>query len=253
MEKDNKMGILIIIGVVLAILLVYVLTNYGKNMTKKEEVDNSNVVSKPSTTNRLKNHLNDIKNPISYVILKEANTLKNQSGETISLKKNVNLLASEENKQLLAMEYILKDLSNNKNFVILKDNKEVVNENEKNPIDSSVLAYYPYNSYNIIYKKLFNKDFNPASKKVSTKNNNYDKSNYFVYYNNVRNNSNNLFIDSFSIEATSYDDTTSKYTASASMKYSQALAIKVGTPTDEVTVVYSLVNNEIIIESFMIK
>ena len=256
MDKKNKMdsttlGVLIIIGIVLIILLIYVLTNYGKNMTKNDEPTTDNTAVQTSTTNRLTNHLTDIKNPISYVILKEASVLKNQESETLSIKKNVNLLASEENRQLLTMEYILKDLSNNKNFVVLKNGKEVTDN--KNPIDINVLAYYPYNNYNIIYKKLFNKDFNQANKKISTTNNQYDKSNDYVYYYNNRKNMDNLLVDSFKVESTSYDESTLKYTASVNMKYNTLLATKVGTPSDEVTVIYTLVNNEIIIESFMIK
>ena len=253
MEKENKLdsktlGILIIIGVILVSLLVYVLTNYSKNNVKEEETTSE--IEETPTTNRLKNHLNDIKNPISFVVLKEANVTKNQNGDTLLLKKNVNLLASEENKQLLAMEYILKDLGNNKNFVVLKDNKEVTGE--KNPLETGTLAYYPYNDYNIIYKKLFNKDLDITTKKISTQNNQYDKSKDFVYYNNSRS-STDLLIDSFTVETTNHDEITNKYTASVSMKYNEALATKVGSPTDEVEVIYSLANNEIIIESFMIK
>ena len=241
--------VLIFIAVVLFILLIYIIKNNSQN-NNKIETNTTNEPEQINTNTKLSNYLNNAKKPISSIVLKEATVQKNQTNELLVLKKNVNYFVTNENKQLYTMEYILKDEFNNQKFIVLENKKEI---KTKKPTDNKVLAYCSYELFSQIYKNLFNIEFDLKTKKISKENNKYDKSDKYVFYNKTENKYPNLAIENFEVESTSYNNTSSIYTANITIKYNSLMANKLGVPSDYATVEYSLVDGNIVMKSFIIK
>ena len=166
---------------------------------------------------------------------------------------NYDLLSSNENRQLFIMEYILKNEENYKNFVLI-DSMTGNEISEGYPTDEFTIAYYPYKLFNIEYKKFFNEDFDVYNmKKLPNEQYKYDKSNDYVYYYNRRSDSNGKYVSNMTVEDTIYDEETKEYTSSINMIYSERLATEIGSTSGKATIIYTIVNENYILKSFIVK
>ncbi len=189
---------------------------------------------------KMDSYINDIINPLSILVI-----------SNLGQDKGSNYLSSLENKQLFAMEYILKDEKNNKDFTVLD---VITNEVVKDfPTSQMTLAYYPYSLYKNVYKKIFNEDFDISKKVKSPNNNNYDNIDDYVYYDNKRPGANGLSIDKIVIDSNSYDDATKKYTLNVTLTYSAALADSIKSNTDKAEIICYENDDNIVLESFIIR
>lgn len=160
-----------------------------------------------------------------------------------AIPKNFNFFSSVENKQLFVMECILNNPANDKNFVLgLGDY----------PTSDDAVAYYPYDLFNNVYKQLFNKDFD-VSKRVLGGIDLYDKSSSYVYYIKWRGGNNGVLIDDFHIKKIMFDNKLGKYVASLELVYSDRFRMLTGIESDQAEFIYSIIDDRIVSESFIIK
>lgn len=161
-------------------------------------------------------------------------------------------LSLNEDKEVFVLEYILQNKDNDKNFVVLNavDGEKI----DASPRDDMTNAYYPYNLFNKEYKKFFNENFDVNKRIISTGGDSeYDKSKEYIYYPNRHMGANGLYVKKMEVVNTKYDETSNKYTASIKMTYSDRLKEDTNKESEDATLVYTINNGNIIMESFIVK
>ena len=116
------------------------------------------------------------------------------------------------------MEQILLDTSNYGKFVILDtEGKEEISG--VTPSDEYILAYYPYDLFNIEYKKYFNDNFDIDNRIKSNIKTKYDNDDNYIYYENKKLGLNGVGITKMEVNDISYDDKSNVYTSNVKINY----------------------------------
>ena len=260
-NKKSYWGIVLVVALIIisfgAIWYIANETKLKENTNTKAEDNNSvneEIIQDKKDVleeekNKIEKDLTDIKQSLSYIIIKTY--IENNNNEnSYNIQSNINLLKRIDNRQLFIMEEIIKAQKNNNNFIALSsDGKEITDK--FSPTDEMITVYYPYDLFNVEYKKYFNEDFNKNEAKISSYENDYDKGNY-VYYNGIRPGTNGLYIDTITINNINTDNT-NEFTVDITLNYSQRASSEFRINSNEASLSYERNNDNLILKSLIIK
>ena len=261
MEKKNNNGVLIgtIIGLSIAIIVVGCLfytgtISFGSNKATSSEQSSGNPTNDNTTEkNNVNNDSIDFDSFLSNVTKSLGWLVVLHNSSEFGERKNIDYLSTIEDKQVFVMEYILNNQENHKNFIVLNavSGEKLTNAS---PTDQMTIAYYPYSLFNQEYKKFFGEDFDATKRiKAPGSNNEYDKSEQYIYYSNRRPGRNGQYVSKMTVEDTKLDDTTKIYTALVNMTYSDTLSQEIGVNSEKAEITYTIENSNIILKTFIIK
>ena len=275
MEKKNNNSLIIVLIIIILILITIIglfLTGVIKINTPNENNNNENTAleeTKQVDTGKLQSFINNYTNSFTSIFLVNGNWEYDDENESkLTVNKNTNYLEKEEHKQLFVMENISKDENNTKNFIIF-DSLGNIDKDETCVRCEASSAYYPYNLFNIEFKKVFNRDFDMSKKATSEYSKvpkdddssidyskaeiiKYENSNDYVY-NNYPDTGGAYDIQNIQVISSSYDNQTKKYTANLNLIYSDRLKGLCGVDSNSAKLVYTIVNDNIILESFTVE
>ena len=267
--KDKKTVILVTIIIVLLVIIALLLIGFEKKskLAKITGIDDTktNITNKTVDIQKVQTFLNNYSNSFSAIF--KANSVFNE-GSKLTISKNTNYLDKEENKQLFIMTKIDNDEEkiNHKNFIIFNSIGEIDKTETCTKCDGST-AYYPYNLFNVEFMKVFNRNFDTTKKAISdygTSNSEdsdidyskseivkYEKSNDYVFY-NASIGGYNIEISKIEVLNSNYNSTNQNFTSDLKLTYNDAVKEVSGVTNDNAKITYKVVNDNIILESFMI-
>ncbi len=275
MENKNNKNLIIVLIIIILVLITIIgllLTGIIKINRPNNNNNNNNITlekTEQMDNTKLQNFINDYTNSFTSILLVNGTWQDGDKNENeLIIKKNTNYLEKEEDKQLFVMENIAKDENNNKNFIIFNSFGEI-NKDETCVRCDATPAYYPYNLFNIEFKKVFNRDFDMSKKATSEYSKvpkdddssidyskaeiiKYENSNDYVY-NNYPDTGGAYDIQNIQVISSSYDNQTKKYTANLNLIYSDRLKGLCGVDSNSAKLVYTIVNDNIILESFTVE
>lgn len=241
-KNQNNAGFLVaLLLIILAGAVIFALeTNYFKNQDYKE-----NKFDEIKEKENLENVLDNYNTPLSSLIVKTIVDKYNKSGK-YEIMKNTDLFSIEGNKQFFVSEYLVET---NKNvFIVLNGfNNEV--DNTATPTDDATIAYSKIDDFNKAYKEIFDEEFKISKKEVSASNNEYDKSNEYVYYNNKRIGTNGMKAN-ITLNNITYENDT--YKANVTISYSDRLKEVLNYETDTAVLSYEKNDEKIYLTEFTI-
>ena len=251
-KKNGNLGVMIIaiIMIVLALVGAYLLKEKKVSENPTSGENNNITLNETEEKEVLNQTLKEMEASLGFLAVLTSIDKYNAGGDYIT-KKNVNLLKDTKSKQLFVMEQIVKNTENDKNFVILNMNGEVDTE-ENIPTTDGTTAYYPTDLFKKEYAKYFKETFSLEERQVSTFNNTYDKDTNYIYYENRRAGANGLSVTGITIEKIEVLSS-SKYQASITLNYSDRLATMLGVDSESAKLVYQRNEDNIQIDSYMIK
>lgn len=238
MKKINSL--FYIIGIVCIVVAVYILigeviadNDANVNFNEDEEIV------------LLNNKLTEVGSPLGWIIIASGiNNQDNDGNYVINFEEN--LLGDYKYRQLFVMEYVLSNINNYDNFVVLSAFNH--SKSEDNPTDDYTLAYLEYDEYNSYYKSLFGEDFD--LNKAMKGNTKYDKTH--VYYENKRAGSNGVYVSMIQASEVEYNNGT--YIGKAIVTYSTRASELVGASVDTAIIEYTKdINDNIIFKSFSLE
>lgn len=233
----------IIIFILVIIIIGLCFIGVKKYFMNKEEFDSKTEIDEVSST------FHNIENELGWLLV--VNSIDNYTASaSYKITKDKDLFSLEGYKQLFIMEYILSDMNNYDDFVVLNsyDYKEV---NDLSPTSDTTIAYYPYDKFNNIYLNFFGTDFDIKTAKRSNTSNEYNDSKDYVYYENRRSGANGLGIDSLSIEDITKEE--DNYKMQGSISYTERLASNLDYNSDSFEIVYQKKDDKIILKTFIVK
>ncbi len=164
--------------------------------------------------------------------------------------RDVNILDKVSNRQLLIMENIISD-GDILSFVVLgSDGKTVLSSSDVT--GDATYAYYPYDKFNVEYKKLFGEDFDRRKAKTSGNDNEYDNNSDYVYYENRRSGANGLSGDVV-IDKIGYDSDGDCLKAEMTVNYSARMSDNLGYSSDDMVLEYKKDKDNRVIKSLVVK
>lgn len=224
--NNNKIWKMLIIIVFIVVLILGFYIGYNVFF-----LDDENILMIDEEREILNNKLSEIGSPLGLMILVDGidswGNVKN-----FELRKNINLIEDEENRQLFVMEYILTYQDNYNKFIILdRIQKNILDD--ISPTDDDVLAYLGYDDFNNYYKDLFGHDFDIInSKKGGTL---YD--NKYIYYDNRRSLLNGLYVPMMMVREIKYEN--GCFVADIDVQYSEMARKILGYDSDSATIIYN--------------
>ena len=258
MDKSNSKGGLVV-GILIGIIIMLVVgiglfaTNIisfsgdtNTNEIKKTNNEENTNTDKEQSNVDFNSFLSDVSGSLGHLVV--IHTLP-QYGN----RRDTDYLKNVDDRQTFIMEYILKDKNNEKNFV--KVNGESNQKDDSLDVyHETTIAYYPYNLFNVEYKKIFGENFKAADRVTTVDGaTTYDKSEDYVYYINKRAGFNGYYVTNMKVENTSYNESNNNYKATINMSYSDRLSESIGAKSETAEIIYTIVNNNIILKSFIIK
>lgn len=205
---------LILVLFVVVILLVGGYFVYNNIYLEKNKGNDFDAISEKESFN---NDLESIEKNLGLLVI--LNSVHNYNdGGKYEPDKGKNLIGDVSDKQLFVMEQILLNTSNYSKFVILDtEGKEEISG--VTPSDEYILAYYPYDLFNIEYKKYFNDNFDIDNRIKSNINTKYDNDDNYIYYENKKLGLNGVGITKMEVNDISYDDKSNVYTSNVKINY----------------------------------
>lgn len=237
MKKSGSSAIIVFIFICVLALGGYIA--YYKFFNKSDDIS----FNHDEEVNLLDSKLKEVGSSLGWMAISSSFDNQN-SGDTLTPKKGVNLLKEISDKQQFTMEYILTFKDNYDKFVVLSGfNNEVIED--ASPVSDATIAYLKYDEFNKYYKELFGEDFDNS--KASKGNTSYDKD--YVYYFNRRSGANGLYVPSINVIDVSYDN--GEYISNVKLTYSTTAAERIGVKETNATIKYTKnEDNNIIINYF---
>ena len=207
---------------------------YGKNDENSENNSVENV--------DINNFINKYTSVLgwNYIISKR----KEVSGQ---IGNKEDMLSSIANRQLIVGEYVSSIQDNESKFIVF-------NDVDGSKIDSADLhhetsiAFYPYEDFNMEYKKIFGVDFEIAKQEFPKSDNRYVDRTKYVYYLNYRAGSNGIYAKKMS----TYENECIGSNCSVKVKiiFSDRFKDEFGFDTTDALITYHITNNLIALDSF---
>lgn len=237
MKKLNIIGWFV--GIICITVAIYIV--YNKTYNVRENIK----INQEEEIKLLNGTLSEVASPLGWLIIIDALSNQNEDG-SYNISYETDLLKDYYNRQLFTMGYILLYQNNYDKFTVLsKLSNELI---EKSPTDNSVKAYLDYNTFNEFYKRLFGDNFD--LKKAKQGNTSYDKN--YVYYDNRKNESNNIYVPMITCNNLEYKN--NEYISSVTITYSTAASDLIGAVTSTGIITYSKdIDNNILFRTFMIE
>ncbi len=259
--KDKKVGIIVFILLLLVVMGLGVVwfLNDDKEENKVNEVKGTSankVEEVPEVSSEEKQEddanvdvqafVNDVVGPLGWLVVIDTFV----DGR---VKYDVDYLGSMNNRQLFVMEYILRDENSHGDFVVLSsDGKSILEDGS--PVSQATYAYYPYDKFNVMYKKFFDRDFSKADKAISYGGyTEYDSNDDYIYYVNRRSGANGLGVTEMKILEKVPNDDGGNYTAKVEITYSERLASNLKMNSSKGEIIYHISDGRVIMDSFMLK
>lgn len=248
MEKKNNKLVIILMGVIIVVLgvLCYLFATGKIELSTKTEntvkEENNNKEEKEQDEINIDDFINNYSSVLgwNYIISKrmEKNGQIDSKGD---------ILASSGNRQLLVGEYIASNPENESKFIVFSavDGSKIESNNLH---DEITIAFYPYEDFNIEYKKIFGKDFDISMQERAKMDEELVDYNKYVYYLNYRSGSNGINLK----EMNTYENNCSDNTCSVKvkMKFSDRFIEEFGFETSDALITYHIQNGSIALDSF---
>lgn len=212
---------------------------------------NDNKFNEEEEKQYLEEELNELTKSLGWITIVSSFENYNIGGEYEPIR-NKNLIEKTEDKQLFIMEKILENKENESKFIIINSNTEQ-EESGLLPTEDATIAYYPYEEFNVEYKKYFNQDLKVEETKKSGLNLTYDNNPNYVYYENKRSGVNGQYVEKIAIDSIKYDKQSKNNIAEVTITYSKAQTEKTGYNSDKAEIQYKKQGKNIILESLIIK
>lgn len=234
MKKLNN--ICLVMGIICFLLAGYIV--YNKFFKEEDKI-----INKEEELELINDKLAKVGSSLGWLVIVDGINNQSEDGTKYNISYGTDLLKEDNNKQLFTMEYILQLGNDNDKFIVLSgfDNSVV----EDSPTDDYTIAYLDYDTFNSYYKDFFGDDFDIT--KQTKGNTSYDKE--YVYYNNRRAGSNNVYVPMITSSNVEYKDKV--YTADIEITYSTRAGELIGRDSDTGTITYTKdINDNIIFKTF---
>lgn len=253
--KNNKTNgaflVIIVLLIIVGIGAIGYFISHDEANTNTEVDNNKTSFNEVEERENLNTNIKDIERSLGWLAVVSSIENYNAGGD-YEVVTNKDFLEDISNRQLFVMEQILNNTDSYKDFIVL-NGFSLEETDELDPTDETSISYYPYDLFNIEYKKYFGEDFKVSKAKVSNSKTKYDSDSNYVYYENKRSGANGLYVSSITIENVEYDTNTKTYTASISLNYSERAIQNLGIDSNQATLSYLRDNDSIILKSLIVK
>lgn len=245
-KKNNTLVIVLMLVIIFLLVGFYILfltdtISFNNNNINNKE-DNNSMNNENIEVSNINDFINEYYSVLgwNYIVSKR----KEINGQ---INKNEDILSSISNRQLIIGEYISSNQNNESKFIVFNgiDGSKI---DSNNLHSETSIAFYPYEDFNIEYKKMFGEDFDISKQEIVKSDKEYLDYTKYVYYINYRAGSNGIYVK----EMSTYDNKCDNNNCSVKVKmlFSDRFKEEFGFNTSNALINYHIKNNLIALDSF---